>query len=370
MASRDPQPFEAPLRVKWFLLLLLFLPLIGHTAELDNGAASPETSSIPEAGTSLMPLYAYTDKTSHLYGVAAFYYLDGRPGFKTGLNGITNGDNFHSVAFDVDQRTAEGWDLGFHSWSARTFDAYYGEGSRTDASKGYSFRMDRVELGVWGLKPLGNHWALGPQAVLQFRQERDTQTLKGVPVGQLFADGANPGLGLRLTKDSRDSQLSASNGLLGSVDLLAYPAVLNLMGGASNEALAQVDARHYQTVFFGWVWGQRVGGAWSTGGLGYQDRLRLGGTDILRGFEENRFRGRWSYYAQEELRMRLWRQLFGAISADIGEAGDGQPSGPRSSVQVGIRIGLPPDYGVKLRMDAGFGDDGESSVAMQFGESF
>jgi hypothetical protein len=55
---------------------------------------------------------------------------------------------------------------------------------------------------------------------------------------------------------------------------------------------------------------------------------------------------------------------------DLGDANDTSLGAPRRSVQAGLRLGLPPSYGMKARVDLGFADSGERSLAVQFGESF
>jgi hypothetical protein len=62
--------------------------------------------------------------------------------------------------------------------------------------------------------------------------------------------------------------------------------------------------------------------------------------------------------------------ISAATSVDLGDVSDGPLGRPRRSLQAGIRAGLPPSYGMKARMDVGYGDSGERSLAVQFGETF
>jgi hypothetical protein len=56
-------------------------------------------------------------------------------------------------------------------------------------------------------------------------------------------------------------------------------------------------------------------------------------------------------------------------SVDAGAVGDPDFSKVRFSYQTGLRIGLPPDWGMKARIDMGWGDD-QSIFMIQFGEVF
>jgi outer membrane protein insertion porin family len=205
-------------------------------------------------------------------------------------------------------------------------------------------------------------------------QESGVESLPGAgspAPSRLFPDEANPSLGLRLLRDDRDSTLNSSSGSLLQVDLRAIPQALALLNDGNSDAWqAQVEWRDFHSLGAKTVWAQRVEGGDSLGDPGYEERYQLGGTDLMRGFQDNRFRGKDYYCAQEELRLPLYEQLGAALSADLGDANDGALEHPRGSLQAGLRMGLPPSYGMKARLDLGAGDDGSRSVALQFGQTF
>ena len=99
----------------------------------------------------------------------------------------------------------------------------------------------------------------------------------------------------------------------------------------------------------------------------YMLRFSLGGPDTLRGFHQNRFRGESFYLSQTELRYTpfLFLTLVGFV--DLGVAGD-QPfsAGPRYSFGGGLRIGLPPDYRHKVRIEWGEGEDQQNFIVTMF----
>jgi outer membrane protein insertion porin family len=164
--------------------------------------------------------------------------------------------------------------------------------------------------------------------------------------------------------------LSTTHGTLLSVDLRALPSNLALMDGAQDAGQAQAEWRQFVQLTPGTVLAHRLAGGGSLGQPGYEERYSLGGTGQLRGFQDNRFRGRQFYCMQEEVRVPLYKALSMASSVDLGDVSDGELGRPRHSVQAGLRAGLPPSYGMKARLDVGYGDSGEHSLALQFGETF
>jgi hypothetical protein len=72
---------------------------------------------------------------------------------------------------------------------------------------------------------------------------------------------------------------------------------------------------------------------------------------------------------QEELRWYLVRWLSVNVSADLGDIGDGAFRQAKTTGQAGLRLGLPPDWVQKMRIDLGVGSD-QKTFQIQFGEIF
>lgn len=80
----------------------------------------------------------------------------------------------------------------------------------------------------------------------------------------------------------------------------------------------------------------------------------------LRGFKHNRFRGDQMYVLQSEARIPIWKKyLQGVLFAELGEVADYREafSGFVVDYGGGLRVGFPPDYNMKLRLDLGMGID-------------
>ena len=115
----------------------------------------------------------------------------------------------------------------------------------------------------------------------------------------------------------------------------------------------------------------------------YIMRYSLGGVDSfqkfkgLRGFEHNRFRGDRIYMIQSEWRLPLWKKyISGVLFAEMGEVSEPVKETTEDQAQReqwaghfvtdfggGLRIGLPPNYDMNMRIDFGLGLDkqGETS---------
>ncbi len=341
-------------------------------AVLIFSSSSALSAAVAKEGTSYTPIVGYDDKNGALYGAAAFLYQDGRPGYNTGVYGVSNGADFHCLTFSMARRSFKGLDLNWRSNIARTFDDYYGEGSDTSSLGGLRIQQDQTDTQASALMRVDSRWSVGPSVGLKSRVEKGARSRQdsSVALPRAFADSASPALGLRAVYDDRDSTLSSTQGGLMSFDLKALPERLALIDGAQSAWQAQAEWRHFKKLFAGLVWAHRLSGGASLGEPSYADRYSLGGTSLLRGFQDNRFRGRQFYCAQEELRVPLWKALSAAASVDLGDVSDNRLGRPRRSAQLGIRAGLPPSYGMKARLDVGYGDGGERSLALQFGETF
>ena len=93
----------------------------------------------------------------------------------------------------------------------------------------------------------------------------------------------------------------------------------------------------------------------------------------LRGFKQNRFRGDKIYFTQTEIRFPLWdKYIDGVLFAELGEV-----TGYKESFGAfvwdfggGFRLGLPPNYDMKLRCDFGVGKDRQKKINYNFIISF
>ena len=98
----------------------------------------------------------------------------------------------------------------------------------------------------------------------------------------------------------------------------------------------------------------------------YSTKYSLGGhsffqgMNTLRGFKKNRFLGDKIYFVQTELRFPIWdKYLQAVVFLELGEAAESNEFFKDFVLDYGggLRIGLPPKYDMKLRLDYGTGRD-------------
>jgi hypothetical protein len=209
----------------------------------------PILATASTQGTSYTPIVGYDDKNGAIWGGAIFKYADGRPGYNTGLYGVSNGSSFHALTFSWEQRQAAGLDLALDSHVARTFDQYYGEGSATPSKPLMRLDQDRADLNASALLRVDGHWSAGPVASVRARRQSAVKDDAGQPLdARGFADAASPALGLKVQYDDRDSNLSATRGGLLALELKALPAKLSLSDGASDAYQASAEIRQFHSL--------------------------------------------------------------------------------------------------------------------------
>ena len=130
-----------------------------------------------------------------------------------------------------------------------------------------------------------------------------------------------------------------------------------------------MDLRHFEHPWRFLTIASRFIAGDSDGDPSYLFRYRLGGLDLLRGYKDNRFRGKEFGVLQEELRWLIKKWISVNVSADFGDIGDGEFHQLKATAQAGLRLGLPPKWSQKMRVDFGIGLD-QSTFQIQFGEIF
>jgi len=112
-----------------------------------------------------------------------------------------------------------------------------------------------------------------------------------------------------------------------------------------------------------------ISGGVISGHAPFLSQFRLGGTDKLRGFYYNRFRGSKYYAQQNELRFPIWKMVGGVTFVEFGEATEKHFSRANVSYGFGLRIGIPPDEVSKVRIDYAMTRD-QKGLFVDFGHAF
>lgn len=145
------------------------------------------------------------------------------------------------------------------------------------------------------------------------------------------------------------------------------------LGGDFNFYKLMVEARTYKKVGSAHVWAFRVGAGIATGSVPYSQLFSVGGSETLRGYEDDQFRGKKYYNATVEYRFPLMNKVQGVLFADVGSAWDA-PDVPWHTDGNKFNVGIGPGLRIitpigPVRLDYGFGKDG-GKFSFAFGGQF
>ena len=333
----------------------LFFILAALLAAAPLLRAADDEFDLAELGKSAVPIVGYDDKSGWLFGAAGFLYNDKEPSINAGLFMISNFNNFHSATLNYDQRNTGPLSYTVHLLGERAFDYYYGEGDLTDPHNPLFMRLDHFEAKPTLLYRVIPHLRLGIFADFRSRQEEGSQ---------LFPNESSAAYGVHLEWDKRDKLINTRQGDFFQLNLSRHP-------GEGDNAFVQLtlDLRRFTRLRRDLVLGSRLVSGATFGRASYLFRYRLGGLDLLRGYKDNRFRGSEFYVFQEELRWQLKKWLSVNASVDAGDIRDVAYQQLKTTAQIGLRLGLPPDWGQKMRIDFSAGYD-QTTFQIQFGEIF
>ncbi|MEM9931292.1 MAG: BamA/TamA family outer membrane protein, partial [Bacteroidota bacterium] len=116
----------------------------------------------------------------------------------------------------------------------------------------------------------------------------------------------NIGLEFAASYDNRDNVVNAQRGVLAEFTQGFYTTAL---GGSNAFQLSKLDLRGYRRLAPKAVLGFQLFGRYSGGDTPIQELSSLGGSDLLRGFQEFRFRDRLAIFAQAEYRWQVWENI-------------------------------------------------------------
>ena len=320
-------------------------------------------------GLSLAPVLGYDPTYGVLLG-AAFFRGDTKPP-------INNLDLFLYGTF----QSAFALETKFSYWNREDrfyrlettassfYDAYFGEGNATVPSAKIKIDAIKIEINpsVWFRRT--RQLSFGLLSEFRYRNETGVNGVKGVTV---FGDDFTPIAGVGVQYDLRDHQVDTKQGQFYQAKLDFSPAALSTRARAETFVRLDLEARHFWKTTESLVLATQLGAGTSAGEPGYQFRYNLGGSRKLRGYQQNRLRGCHYYMVQGEARLSVlsWFSVvgFGGLG-DVAQKNIGDFGSPKLTSGLGFRLGLPPDFIAKVRVDIGISRD-ETSFYLNFNEAF
>lgn len=221
-------------------------------------------------------------------------------------------------------------------------DGYEGSGTR-------QYYEDNPHLDAWPDHRLPS-WA--PKTGAERRKENFGVT-RSITFGRVY--------------DSRDNIYDPHEG-----KRIGYSIEWAGLGGDFDFTKFTADYRYYYRGGGDSVWALNLGAGYADGDLPLSQRFSMGGSDTLRGFEDDQFRGNSMVKATLEYRFPIVKKVQGVLFTDNGYAWDKRFEDDfdfglwKTSYGVGLRINSPLG---PVKLDYGYGNDG-GKFHFSFGGQF
>ena len=207
---------------------------------------------------------------------------------------------------------------------------------------------------------------IGPAAAWDYIHghdiEKNEHLFEGMPLSV-----HNYGIGASVQYDSRDIITNASRGVYVYLSQMFRPKWL---GNDNAFSTTEVQMDVYKQVWKGGIIAVDLRGAFNFGSPSWAMMAKLGERGAMRGYYEGRYRDKHMLSAQIELRQHVWRRNGIVVWAGAGNVFHDSDTFKHILPNFGIGYRWEFKKRVNVRLDLGFGKDGQNGFIFNINEAF
>ncbi len=333
-----------------------------------------------KSGFFALPVVFYKPETKIAVGIVGIcYFRDGASREDTRASSIQAGfiytqrkqiiTKIEPQVFLSDEKYFLSGDLSFFKYPEK----FYGIGNDTPSSaeEEYTPQILRfrasAEYQVLHHLYLGAHFVLIDSKIIQY--DTGGQLINGSIPG---SSGATlSGLGVLIKWDDRNNIFAPSMGRSYELSILSFQKPF---GSEFAYTLYTVELKQYFSFIEHQDLACQIYGGFTAGTAPFQYLQRLGGEKMMRGYLEGRFLDNDYVLAQIEYRFPIWWRFGMVVFGGVGQVSP-SPShlsvrGFRSSAGFGLRYAISREEKLNIRIDFGFGENGNSGFYLTATEAF
>ena len=344
--------------------LVLLLGCIGSLSSAVAQEASAPDSAEAEASWFILPNVYYTPETSVAGGVAGGYFFRMAPGSRpSSVQGAVTVTARRQLLLSLRPEVftaRDRWHAAGEVFVQDYPDVFYGIGEGTPDALEEEFTARRINVLAMVERTMWRHLRLGLR--YRFRVEQ----IADVAEDGLLATAEIPGrdeswlsgAGVTAVWDARDNLFYPRGGSYVEAYAIGHAAALGSTFGFGRFV---IDARRYVPLVGRHLLALQGYGEAVAGTAPFTALPILGGTELMRGYREGRFRDDVLALVQSEYRFPIWWRIRGALFASVGDVASRVDAFQTSEVEVaagaGLRIRISPED-LNIRIDYAIGREG------------
>ncbi|MGM9804600.1 MAG: BamA/TamA family outer membrane protein [Muribaculaceae bacterium] len=177
----------------------------------------------------------------------------------------------------------------------------------------------------------------------------------------------NIGLGITLQYDTRDNVTNPHRGVYLNLSQMFRPKFL---ANDYHFNTTDVTLNAYQQVWNGGVLAEQVKGQFNFGNPSWEMMASVGGSYVMRGYYKGRYRDKHMMATQVELRQHVWKRSGITLWGGAGTVFHNQATVKHVLPNFGVGFRWEFKKNVNVRLDYGFGRNGQSGFVFNVNEAF